>query len=82
VCREDSLNGITGNFRASRRTALIALTAFAVATLNSGIALCADWPTRTITIIVPFAAGGGSDFAARMIAQPLSETLKVPSDLR
>jgi tripartite-type tricarboxylate transporter receptor subunit TctC len=69
--------GITG-FRPSRRAALIALTVFAAATINSGIAMCADWPTRTITIIVPFAAGGGSDFAARMIAQPLSEALKVP----
>jgi tripartite-type tricarboxylate transporter receptor subunit TctC len=74
----DSMIGITGSFRPSRRVVLIALTAFAAATVSPSIALCADWPTRTITIIVPFAAGGGSDLAARMIAQPLSEVLKVP----
>lgn len=41
-------------------------------------ALAADWPTRAITLIVPFAAGGGSDIVARIIAAPLGEVLKVP----
>lgn len=32
-----------------------------------------DYPTRTVHIVVPFAAGGGSDVVARVIAQKLSE---------
>jgi tripartite-type tricarboxylate transporter receptor subunit TctC len=34
-----------------------------------------DWPTRAITLIVPFAAGGGVDVSARIQAQGMSERL-------
>src|SRR5436190_23885564 len=34
-----------------------------------------DWPTRPITLIVPFAAGGGVDVSARIQAQRMSEML-------
>jgi tripartite-type tricarboxylate transporter receptor subunit TctC len=33
------------------------------------------WPTRAITLIVPFAAGGATDVAARLIAEHMSRTL-------
>src|SRR5262247_1234810 len=35
-----------------------------------------DYPTRTITFICPFPAGGGSDILARMLAQELQDKLK------
>lgn len=35
-----------------------------------------DWPAKTITLIVPFAAGGGIDGSARLQALALSEVLK------
>jgi tripartite-type tricarboxylate transporter receptor subunit TctC len=38
----------------------------------------AAWPERTITLIACFPAGGGTDIAARLIAPPLGEALKVP----
>jgi len=34
-----------------------------------------DYPTRPVTIIVPFAAGGGTDILARMVAQKLEQRL-------
>src|SRR2546421_11326959 len=33
------------------------------------------WPTRTITLVVPFPPGGVADFAARPLAAHLSQTL-------
>lgn len=34
-------------------------------------ALADDWPTRTVTIVVPFGAGGNTDMMARLAAQDL-----------
>ena len=45
----------------------------------SGVALAQAWPTRPITIIVPFPSGGGtSDLLARVIGQKLSEAWGQP----
>ncbi len=38
----------------------------------------AAWPERTVTIIVPFAAGGITDVLARLTAERLHERLKQP----
>ena len=35
-----------------------------------------NYPTKVITIVVPFAAGGPTDTVARLIAAPMSKTLK------
>ena len=37
-----------------------------------------DWPSRLITLIVPFAAGGGVDLSARIQAQRMGELLGQP----
>lgn len=40
-----------------------------------GFALALDYPTRPITIVVPFAAGGATDVLARMLADPMGKSL-------
>ena len=34
-----------------------------------------DWPTRPVTLVVPFAAGGGTDVMARIVGRRMSEIL-------
>ena len=46
-----------------------------VALALSGAVRAADWPTRTITMINPFAAGGPNDVVARLFAQRIGEIL-------
>ena len=58
--------------------AFIALAALALSALGPAPAAAQDWPTRTIKIIVGFSAGGGTDLAARIVAQPLQEILGQP----
>src|SRR4051812_40171953 len=51
----------------------------AAATLLAAGETCAQtWPTRPITLMVGFAAGGATDTAARIIAKKLSDNLGVP----
>jgi len=49
--------------------------ALAVALVSSGGAFAQDWPTRPVTMIVPYAAGGPVDTVGRIMAAGLSEAL-------
>ena len=46
--------------------------------LMAGIAFAADYPAKTITMIVPFPPGGVADTVARPVADALSRELKQP----
>ncbi len=58
----------------NRRDWLISATALAA----SGVARAQSYPSRPITLIVPFAPGGAADITARAISQGLSEALGQP----
>jgi tripartite-type tricarboxylate transporter receptor subunit TctC len=61
-----------------RRAAVLCLLALAgVAGLCTGAAKAA-FPDRPITLIVPWAAGGGTDAVARMIGSLLEKEFGVP----
>ena len=60
---------------ACRRALSLALAIGSMAGVLSGEAAAQAWPTRAITLIVPFAAGGGTDAFARPLAQQLDGQL-------
>ncbi|MBR1143166.1 tripartite tricarboxylate transporter substrate binding protein [Bradyrhizobium sp. AUGA SZCCT0431] len=58
--------------RSVRRTVL----AFATLLAASSVATAETYPSRRITVIVPFGAGSGTDGVARVVTQRLAEVLK------
>jgi len=63
----------------TRRNA-IALGAIAVLglTVQSGNAQSTNYPTKPIKLVVPYAAGSGTDFVARVLQEELQKELSVP----
>ena len=55
-----------------------ALTLLALFSATMTLSAWADYPDRPIKLIVPFAAGAGTDAVARFTAQKLEEQLKQP----
>ncbi len=59
----------------TRRTLLMAA---ALAPLAAEAQAQTAWPSRPITYVVPYPAGGTTDLLGRLVSQALSETLGVP----
>lgn len=58
----------------SRRTALLGIGAAAVG-MPSIAARAQSWPTRPVTVVVPYAPGGNTDMMARLVSQYMEEKL-------
>jgi tripartite-type tricarboxylate transporter receptor subunit TctC len=59
------------------RAVLAALPALALM-IAPATARAADWPTRSVTVVVPYAAGGNTDMMARLAGKRLAERLGQP----
>jgi tripartite-type tricarboxylate transporter receptor subunit TctC len=62
----------------ARRAFLRLAAATAAVPAASRVTAAQSYPTRPITVIVPFAAGGPTDTIARIIAEPMRATLRQP----
>src|SRR4030043_1303030 len=56
---------------------LVSIALFSIPNLK-GVSECADYPSKAIKLMVPFPPGGGTDTAARAIANSMEKDLKVP----
>lgn len=59
-----------------RRNLLLYSLMGSLGLIGSSAALAQDFPSKPITIVVPFSAGGGVDTVARLLAEKLRDTLK------
>lgn len=62
----------------NRRTLLAGGTALGAASLLPSLAFGQNYPTRPITMVVPWGAGGGTDATARIIASLVERSLGQP----
>jgi tripartite-type tricarboxylate transporter receptor subunit TctC len=60
------------------RMATLRAVIFVAALGNVGLASAQVYPSHSVTIVVPFPAGGGTDTLARIIAEPLRISLGQP----
>lgn len=58
-----------------KNVATLLFTASLTALSTGAFAQANNWPTRPITMVVPFAAGGSTDITARMLAEKLGPVL-------
>ncbi|PHM20363.1 MAG: ABC transporter substrate-binding protein [Curvibacter sp. PD_MW3] len=66
------------NQQQHRRTLTLAAAVFTALAAFSGLAQAqgaGNYPSRPVTLVVPTATGGTTDFSARMLAQPLGTAL-------
>ncbi len=62
----------THSFSASRRISLVSLSALALTPFSAS---AQDWPSKSLSFVVPFPAGGSNDISARVVAEGLRQRL-------
>ena len=64
--------------KAIRRTLFAALATAMLTVVSNALAAPAAYPTRPITLVVPYPPGGGNDVIARLVAGKMSQSLGQP----
>ena len=67
------MDNFNGNRTSRARRAFQRLGALGALALFAFAGAAAAWPTRSVTFIVPFTAGGTTDIVARLVAQKLTQ---------
>lgn len=62
----------------SKYRGLILAAAIASAVVANASAFAQDWPTRPVTLVGPFGAGGSTDLIARIVSEEMSKGLGQP----
>lgn len=62
----------------SKRVLAYAVALLLSSAAGAGPTAAQDWPTRAVTMVVPFAPGGGTDVVGRIVGHRLSEILGQP----
>lgn len=57
------------------KSLVASITAAAALALATGTAFAQDYPSRSITVVVPFSAGGPTDTVTRLVAEAMSKDL-------
>ena len=65
---------MASRFERTSRSIIVAVAAAWIVSCNAPAA-AQVYPTRPVTVVVPFAAGGGNDILARLIAQHMGKAL-------
>lgn len=69
---------VTMHKRISRRAIVLAMAASLAAAAAPGVAVADDWPSRPVTIVVPYGPGASNDTFTRMLATLLSKHFGQP----
>ena len=69
------MNSMTRGLRGVFHIVAVLIGLSVISGLAGRVALADDWPTKPVTLIVPFAPGGTTDIVGRIIAQQLSARL-------
>ena len=73
------MRNISKNLQKIRFHGFICFLVFSVCLMAKAQSQVADYPNRPIKIIIPQAAGGGTDLLGRKVSQKLGELLKQPT---